>query len=165
MDEVNSHFFLNHRYVAHFMLVYNSRAVLWDCPAVPGQLQPYSTILAVSTSDNELGGVIPGDLLSFNFLLLTVLHFSKSEMWWSNFKLLNSYSENHALLLWKVWYLIVWQCLETWGVAFLPMTRWLLLTFWTSVFRVLKYQVSSSLESKYCMAIFKTDGYTWFAGL
>lgn len=81
MGEVNSDDLRKSGYVAHFMLVYNNRAVLGDCPAIPGQLEPYSTVLAMSASNDGLG-VIRGDL-SFNCLLLplTFLHFGKSKIW------------------------------------------------------------------------------------
>lgn len=44
MDEVNSDGLRKSGYVAHFMPVYNSRAVLGDHPAVPGQLQHCSIV-------------------------------------------------------------------------------------------------------------------------
>lgn len=37
------------------MLVYNNRVVLGECLAVPGQLKPCPTVLAMSTSNNGLG--------------------------------------------------------------------------------------------------------------
>lgn len=43
------------------MLVYNNRAVLGDCAAVPGQLEHCSTVLAMSMSNDGLG-VIPSEL-------------------------------------------------------------------------------------------------------
>lgn len=93
------------------MLVYSNRAVLGDCLSVLGQLELYSTGLAMLSSNHGLG-VIPGDLLSFNCLLLalTFLHFGKSSIWWSNSKLPKSYSANCTLLLWKVQCLSVPHC-------------------------------------------------------
>lgn len=44
MDEVNSDGLRKSGYVAHFMPLYSNRAVLGDCPAVPGQLQQCSTV-------------------------------------------------------------------------------------------------------------------------
>lgn len=82
MREVNSDDLRKSGYVAHFMLVYSTRAVWGDCLAVPGQLELSSAVLAMSSTNDGLG-VIPGDLLSFNCLLLplTFLHFVKSKIW------------------------------------------------------------------------------------
>lgn len=74
MGEVNSDDLRKSGYVAHFMLVYSTRAEWGECLAVPGQLELYSAGLAMSSTNDGLG-VIPGDLLSFNCLLLPLTFF------------------------------------------------------------------------------------------